>query len=227
MAMTNDDMVVASSVCFIIGIFFGYNQNSAAVDLLLSDDVLENVCVVRCRAVGAPQNTTVEWWAVRAEKHNLDTFCYTGPWLVYMYQAVLFCGRGIDIPPALASQWKEIIGESVHIVQMIRAAELSQRTRHACVFFSPYLSLRTLANISSIPSQREALVSPDLVEALLYIVEHDNVFVDLSTAAFASMTAVNLIGRNEGGLTLTQQVVDQVFGIFKSYFDTTSRRSSY
>eukprot|EP01048_Picozoa_sp_COSAG05_P032530 COSAG05_NODE_12519_length_464_cov_1.526027_1_plen_104_part_10 len=41
------------------------------------------------------------------------------------------------------------------------------------------------------------------------------------------MTAVNLIGRNEGGLTLTQPAVDAVLQLFLSYFDPSSRRYSY
>ena len=70
-------------------------------------------------------------------------------------------------------------------------------------------------------------MSIELVNALFYIVDNDISYNDQSTGAFAAMAAVNLIGRNEGGLTLTRQAIARVVDIFQSYFDASSRRSSY
>eukprot|EP01047_Picozoa_sp_COSAG01_P081044 COSAG01_NODE_16002_length_1279_cov_1.807627_2_plen_210_part_01 len=45
----------------------------------------------------------------------------------------------------------------------------------------------------------------------------------MSVQSAASMTAVNMIGRNEGGLTLTLAAVSSVLDLFGSYFDVGSR----
>jgi hypothetical protein len=125
-----------------------------------------------------------------------------------------------------------MISEAVHIAKMIHQL-VNTSTQPVCVHgpaFPTIFTMRALVYVSSIPPQRKALASPGLIKALLHIVEHDNTFGGHSTAAYAAMTAVNLIGReevNEGGLTLTRQAVDKVIQQFMSYFDLSSRRASY
>jgi hypothetical protein len=191
---------------------------------------------VRSRIAGPPQHTTVEWWAARTEVRSLETACLIGPLVCacmgFAHQAMSSHGRGLEIPPALNAQWREMISEAVHIAKMIHQL-VNTSTQPVCVHgpaFPTIFTMRALVYVSSIPPQRKALASPGLIKALLHIVEHDNTFGGHSTAAYAAMTAVNLIGReevNEGGLTLTRQAVDKVIQQFMSYFDLSSRRASY
>eukprot|EP01047_Picozoa_sp_COSAG01_P042494 COSAG01_NODE_3714_length_5769_cov_15.948501_2_plen_1619_part_01 len=224
--MVHEDAVVASGVCYVVGCLYVFNKNAGTIDHLLSAEVLDHARVLHARVLEPAQQTSVDWWAARAEVRSLETLCLIGPTTLYFYQSGHFCRRNA-ILTALAPQWGEVIKFAMHSAKMIQEVKLSQRTRRACLHVVPMLVLRILLNISSIPSQRETLVSPGLVESLLYTVEHGNLFVTLNTAAFAAMTAVSLIGRNEGGLTLTRQAVDQVLHYFQSYFDRSSRRSSH
>eukprot|EP01049_Picozoa_sp_SAG25_P013260 SAG25_NODE_2006_length_2037_cov_1.496388_1_plen_592_part_10 len=235
--LASEDLILASTTCCFISIFYNnvYNGKNS-VDVLLSSEVLSAVLAVRSRIAGPPQHTTVEWWAARTEVRSLETACLIGPLVCacmgFAHQAMSSHGRGLEIPPALNAQWREMISEAVHIAKMIHQL-VNTSTQPVCVHgpaFPTIFTMRALVYVSSIPPQRKALASPGLIKALLHIVEHDNTFGGHSTAAYAAMTAVNLIGReevNEGGLTLTRQAVDKVIQQFMSYFDLSSRRASY
>eukprot|EP01047_Picozoa_sp_COSAG01_P072376 COSAG01_NODE_11493_length_1922_cov_7.001097_1_plen_640_part_11 len=226
-AIATEDIVVASAVSYVVGLSYTLNRDSDSTNQLLLPALLDGSLALCHRIVGLPQATTAGWWGARAEELSLETLCLTGPWMIFLQQAILFCGRGSDIPRALALQWKEIILRAVHMAKMTQAAELSQRSRRVCVHSVPVVTIRLLASISGISSQRDALVSPGLIEVLLYIVEHENLFANIDPAVYAAMMAANLIGQNEGGLTLTRQTVAKVLGVFMSYFDPTSRRGTY
>eukprot|EP01047_Picozoa_sp_COSAG01_P007366 COSAG01_NODE_279_length_19520_cov_41.772154_19_plen_1481_part_01 len=226
-ALASDDMAVASAVAYFVGGIFALHENTQSVDQYLCPEVLDALLALRRRIVGPPCHTTVEWWCARAGVRSYETTCLIGPILSIQNQSILLHSRGMDLPSAAATQWKEVIDETVHIVKMVKVAELSPRLRRGCLHAVPACALRTLANITSIPSQQKALMSPELVEVLLYVVEHNHVFAGFGTAVFAAKAAVNLVGRNEEGLTLTRQAVDQVLKHITSFFDPASRRSSY
>eukprot|EP01047_Picozoa_sp_COSAG01_P005801 COSAG01_NODE_202_length_22130_cov_167.927239_21_plen_2422_part_01 len=225
--MTNDDHVVASGVGGMAVFNLPLHTDTDTIEQLLAPAVLDAILQLRSRVAGPPRQTTAEWWNACAELRSLETLNLTGLWTLLVYYAFAYSdGRGIQA--AVVPHLKEIMSEAVHIALMIRAAELTQRIRQLCVHCAPCMATRTLAIMSSIPSQQQVLVSSEgLVQALLYIAEHDCSLCELSTAAFASIAAVNLIGRNEGGLILTRPAVDAVISHFESHFDPLSRRSKY
>ena len=77
------------------------------------------------------------------------------------------------------------------------------------------------------PFRHASLLATDLADALLYAASHDFVRGGTSFAAIAASAAVNLIGRNEGGLTLSGEVADTVLREFKTYFVPNTRRGKY
>eukprot|EP01047_Picozoa_sp_COSAG01_P075465 COSAG01_NODE_12941_length_1659_cov_152.476282_2_plen_102_part_01 len=69
------------------------------------------------------------------------------------------------------------------------------------------------------------IISSGVVDALLYASENEFAGrrFDLSIVSVASKVAVNLIGRNEGGLTLSIEAVNAVLDELSGYFDPESR----
>jgi hypothetical protein len=229
--LASNDVVTASGVLG-MGAFNYQIYSLANIDAdfekLLSPELLTAILALRSRIAGPPGQTTAEWWNARAETPSLETTCLSCVWLAVLYQAIIFSGHVLAVPAALIAGWREVVDDAVHIAVMTKAVDLTQGVRSVCVHCMLVFSLRTLANVSSIPSQQEALISSEgFVKALLYIAQHDNTYSLMSTTSFASITAVNLIGRNEGGLTLTRPAVDAVLNLFKSHFDPSSRRSKY
>ena len=76
-------------------------------------------------------------------------------------------------------------------------------------------------------SRHEVLLATGVADSLLYAAAHDFVRLGASLAAYAASGAVNLIGRNEGGLTLSREAADSVLRNFKSYFVPNTRRGNY
>eukprot|EP01047_Picozoa_sp_COSAG01_P081447 COSAG01_NODE_16243_length_1255_cov_21.128893_1_plen_392_part_10 len=222
----SEDLVVACGLMGTLMFNLPLHSDARSLKQLASVDVLNCILTLHGRIVN--RNTPAEWWAARAEAPSLQTLCLAGPWLAMLYQAMWVSSSGNDILIVQVPQWGRIMDEAVSICLVMQVAKLTHRARPECLHAVPGLSLRVLANISTTPSaQRSAMASDDCVSALLYIVEHDCEFAGISTATFAAMTAVNLIGRNEGGLTLTRQAVYRILKLFCSYLDPSSRRSKY
>eukprot|EP01048_Picozoa_sp_COSAG05_P029745 COSAG05_NODE_9956_length_591_cov_1.101626_1_plen_197_part_11 len=66
-----------------------------------------------------------------------------------------------------------------------------------------------------------------VVEALLYAAAHDFPMISLSIAAQSAAAVVSLIGRNEGGVTLSREAADSVLRDFSSFFVPNTRRGKY
>ena len=61
----------------------------------------------------------------------------------------------------------------------------------------------------------------------MHAASHDFTCFGVNIAAVAASAAVGLIGRNEGGLTLSREVVDAVLRDFMTYFVPNTRRGRY
>jgi hypothetical protein len=164
----------------------------------------------------------------RAEVRSLETLNLAGVWNYYTIMGLEIAGQHTEIPPQLVTPWSKVLAEAMHMAEMIQAAELTQLARQICVHNAPVNAMRTLAHSSNLPSQRQVIASDErCVKALLYIVRHDCEYSNRSTAGYAAMAAVNILGRNERGMILGKEAVDQVLRTFRSHFDPASRRSKY
>ena len=76
-------------------------------------------------------------------------------------------------------------------------------------------------------SRHSSLLATGVAEALLYAVAHDYIAMGASIAASAASAAVNLIGRNEGGLTLSRAAAESVLRDFETFFVPNTRRGKY
>eukprot|EP01047_Picozoa_sp_COSAG01_P045902 COSAG01_NODE_4264_length_5198_cov_3.619337_4_plen_380_part_00 len=159
---------------------------------------------------------------------HVDTLCFAAPGVVFVFLANMLAGRGVDIPAELTSQWKDLLLGAVHVCCMMKAADLTLRTRSVCVQYAPLCAVRGIASVTTLSSKHDVLTSKTFIDALLYASAHDNFWVGGDgISAHASVAAVNLIGRNEDGLTLTQGAVDKLLALFGNYFDESHRRWKY
>ena len=67
--------------------------------------------------------------------------------------------------------------------------------------------------------------APDVLEALDYCCAHDFSYTGSSTSAYAAGVLVGLVGRNEGGKTLSPAAVNGVLLLYERYFDPSSYKS--
>ena len=148
-----------------------------------------------------------KWWAERRERIDL-AHANVGSVLlsVYHYSRSSIC-TSAQVEAALL----QFIPAAMHIVKMNRAARMSCFSKMP--FMPVYASLGIVASACSTPGQRAKYLSAGMAEAALFAVENNFSHLDLSLATPAAMMAVNLIGHNEGGLTLTRAAVDAVLDL--------------
>ena len=93
-------------------------------------------------------------------------------------------------------------------------------------FLSFYNSVNLVFAASLDSSRHTSLLAMGVAKPLLYAASHDFTFAGCSIAAGAASAVVNLIGRNEGGLTLSREAADSVLRDFKTLFSNL-RRAKY
>eukprot|EP01048_Picozoa_sp_COSAG05_P004418 COSAG05_NODE_237_length_13170_cov_25.700558_5_plen_1165_part_00 len=160
------------------------------------------------------------WWKERADLEHLPDTLNTS--ILGMLGAI--------IVPNLASLpyddvWDAILAEAVHLIKVNKEAELSAQARMS--FWSFYSAARLVSKAVDDTSRHAALLATGVVEPLLYMTAHGFTFIGTSLGASAASVAVNLIGRNEGGLTLSREAVDSVLRDFQSFFVPNTRRGRY
>ena len=106
-----------------------------------------------------------------------------------------------------------------------QAAELSAQVRMPYMVFLGASALVSKASLD--PFRHTWLLATGVAESLLYAAAHDFTCAGTSLAAGAVSAAVNLIGRNESGLTLSREAADSVMRDFKTYFVPNTRRGQY
>eukprot|EP01047_Picozoa_sp_COSAG01_P116980 COSAG01_NODE_45648_length_407_cov_1.490260_1_plen_135_part_11 len=102
---------------------------------------------------------------------------------------------------------------------MNEAAKLS--THSKMNFMAVYGSLGIVSAAARDQGRRKSLVASGVANALLWTIDHDHRAFGTSLAAKSVSAAVTLIGRNEGGLTLTRETVDVVCRMYHFFWDTT------
>ena len=150
---------------------------------------------------------------------HLDTILLNGPSnaIRLMFQNMA------DVPHD--GCWSDMLTEAIHMMKVNQEAELSAECKFP--FIPYYLSAALLSKAALDSSRHEMLLATGVAESLLYATAHDFVRVGISLAASAASAAVNLIGRNEGGLTLSREAADSVLRDFKTYFVPNTRRGNY
>ena len=108
------------------------------------------------------------------------------------------------LPPNDAS-WEELLSESVHLLQINQDTQMSAQTR------LPWHALQTSAKLVAVavrePSRHKSLLAAGVVQPLMFTTANDANFAGSSIAEYTAAATVALIGRNENGLTLSNETV--------------------
>ena len=122
--------------------------------------------------------------------------------------------------PSNNAVWEELLAEGIHILKINKEAQMSAQEA------MPYASVCWAAKILDVAareqSRHESLLASGVVEALIWTVAHDCVWLGYKLAAYAAGPMVALIGRNEGGLTLTGEAINVILDALHNYFNYES-----
>eukprot|EP01049_Picozoa_sp_SAG25_P012115 SAG25_NODE_1584_length_2729_cov_3.051331_1_plen_304_part_10 len=118
-----------------------------------------------------------------------------------------------------------MIDHCVKLAKVNQQAQLSAKTPMPTLVFNFVFTI--ISKQASFAPKREGLLASGVAEAALYASIHGSpVVAGIGTAAAAAACAVQLIGRNEGGLTLCREAVHAVLDAFGNFFDKSKRHFS-
>ena len=89
-------------------------------------------------------------------------------------------------------------------------------------FYPFQAAVRMISAAAREPSRHESLLASGVVDALLWTTAHEYPHLGTGLAEYSAGATVALIGRNEGGLTLTQDAIHVVLNAFHDYWNITS-----
>jgi hypothetical protein len=124
------------------------------------------------------------------------------------------------------ADWTEFLNESIHAIRINLEAELTLQPTFSFLAFNFFFSCAAQAAHDETRCA-QLLASPSLVEGLLFGSRASFNFMSTSVASVAAVAAVSLIGKNEGGLTLSEHAIGSTLDNFQEYFDESNRRSTY
>eukprot|EP01047_Picozoa_sp_COSAG01_P065286 COSAG01_NODE_8792_length_2657_cov_2.146599_2_plen_731_part_01 len=221
---SGDDVVSATGLVLLGALHIvlpsAMTHNDPSAVMRQGKQMLDTALSLHWRVVARFQ--PAEWWAApeQLDKCSIDTMCLAGTHLV-LYQACTF------FHTENYAYTVEVVRDAVHLAQINQAAGITAQLRLPILSFM--CAYGVLSIVSGYPNSPafQYLLAPGVVESLLYATAHDAVLGQSSLAEHAAASAVNLIGKNESGLTLTREAVDAVMTRFQRYFSNDNRLGHY
>eukprot|EP01048_Picozoa_sp_COSAG05_P004626 COSAG05_NODE_256_length_12752_cov_5.614795_5_plen_1061_part_00 len=203
----NGDVVVASAACSALMFPAVSKTGRELAGDFLSCDPARVGWRVRQRVVrpGLPADR----WCDLAQKLSLESVCVSMGLLLANAPAFL------PVIPHDQGVWPELIREAVHQAQVNCQQKLAAQTHFS--FFSFYWVGSLLKRAVSNPENHAAIMP--CAEALLWASANGFLWAGMNTAANAAAACVTLLGKNEGGLTLTKETADCVLRLLHLFFD--------
>jgi hypothetical protein len=116
-----------------------------------------------------------------------------------------------------AAWWIPLRDETIRMVQMNSSARLSERPTMA--FWALFWPLSLLEMSAKDESQHVVLLASGVADALEYACANDFAFMGMSVAATGAGALVALVGRAEGGKTLSRKAVFAVLKCVQNSYD--------
>eukprot|EP01046_Picozoa_sp_COSAG06_P045745 COSAG06_NODE_6372_length_2961_cov_127.651992_1_plen_781_part_10 len=150
-----------------------------------------------------------EWWS-----KTCDVVDATSSHLQCLWILLALVKR---LPSAMQSSWwSELLDHAIRMCKLNASAGLSERDTMCINAMVQSLGIVELA--AKDEAQHGMLVASDVTDALEYGILHDFAYAGHSIAAYASGTAVALVGRNEGGKVLRREAVHAVLERLHAFF---------
>eukprot|EP01045_Picozoa_sp_COSAG04_P003103 COSAG04_NODE_122_length_24803_cov_180.609415_5_plen_2220_part_00 len=169
--------------------------------------LLRNVC---------PTPLPAEWWVSTCAEVDVTS--------VRLGLLMQFFGGGaklLDQATLESASWLgPALAEAVHICKVNASAGLSARPTMS--FYAVAFALSLLETAARLESHAASLLDLGVLEALDYACVNDFSYISLSVSGYAVGAAVALVGRNEGGKTLSRRAVNAALDSFAVMFDPTS-----
>eukprot|EP01045_Picozoa_sp_COSAG04_P014482 COSAG04_NODE_1088_length_8335_cov_16.006071_2_plen_1430_part_00 len=167
-----------------------------------------------------PSPLPAEWWVSTCAEVDVTsarlgvTMQFFGSCAKVLGQATLESASWLG--PALA--------EAVHICKVNASAGLSARP--TMNFYAVAYALILVETAARVESHAASLLDSGVLEALDYACVNDFSYIGISVSSYAAGALVALVGRNEGGKTLSRLTVDAVLDGFATFFDPAHWRYS-
>eukprot|EP01045_Picozoa_sp_COSAG04_P003104 COSAG04_NODE_122_length_24803_cov_180.609415_6_plen_2065_part_01 len=159
-----------------------------------------------------------EWWVSTCAEADVASVRLTMVVVCFACCAVQLEQAALEsaswLGPALA--------EAVHICKVNASAGLSARPTMS--FYAVAFALNLTETATRVESHGASLLDSGVLEALDYACVNDFTYHNVSVSGYAAGAVVALVGRNEGGKTLSRTAVNAVLGAFAAYFDPTNYR---
>eukprot|EP01048_Picozoa_sp_COSAG05_P005418 COSAG05_NODE_321_length_11453_cov_62.107539_2_plen_2300_part_00 len=209
----DDDIALASGAGLGIMVPLMTSSVECASVAIASQRLPDAALAMMRRASGGQLRRPSAWWKERSGSIHFDMLCLNMGIGQTLFKTVPF----LKILPHNNTTWEDLLLEGIHNLKINQEAELStQKTM-------PWVSVGWAAKIVDVAareqSRHESLLASGVVDALMWTTAHDCVWVGASLASYTAGPMVALIGRNEGGLTLTREAIDAVLDGLHSYFD--------
>ena len=157
-----------------------------------------------------PTLLPAEWWVGAGAEVNVTTARLTGVWLLFGQTKRLEQGA------TASSWWPQLRDIAIEMVKMNSVAGLSGRD--TMCLWSVMNGLGVVEVAARDESQHSLLLASGVVEALEYSIMHDFLCTGLSVSAYAAGAAVGLVGKQEGGRTLSREAVFAVLARLQVFF---------
>jgi hypothetical protein len=209
---TDSDLALATgaSVALVIPMMASGNADV----IIASQEWPRSTLELYRRSMHGQLEQPVGWWKERASVVHLDSVFVTGAQFTFGSVLVFLA----TLPPDAA--YEEMLVEGIHMLKVNHQAHLGAQPRCPCM---PIFNAAKIVGVAARESSRhEALVASGVVEALTWGTKNSFTLLRGSLAEYTAGATVALIGRNEGGHTLTVETVNCVLDPFGEFFDTTS-----
>eukprot|EP01047_Picozoa_sp_COSAG01_P038713 COSAG01_NODE_3157_length_6489_cov_11.663380_2_plen_992_part_00 len=165
------------------------------------------------RRIGGKRQPAL-WWKERSDAVHLESMC-----LCLNYGCVVISLGVFPALPPNSAAWEELLAEAIHLCKINREAELSAQPRMPWHVFA--YGVRLVAMATREQSRHKALLNSGVVDALLWTTANDFTMMGVSLSESSASATVALIGRNEGGLTLSQDTIWVVLDSVHDFWNTT------
>eukprot|EP01047_Picozoa_sp_COSAG01_P054828 COSAG01_NODE_6039_length_3884_cov_2.766975_1_plen_928_part_00 len=212
----HEDIVLASGAALSINGPVIASGAACAPVIVASREYPEMMLALLRRIDGRQQlRRPVAWWKERSEAVHLDSVCWNG-----VGAGLTFCLSVMSTVQPNSAAWEELLAEAIHLCKVNKEAELSAQPR--MTWYPFHCAAKIVQVAAREPARHTMLLASNVVDALMWTTAHDYPFVGSGLAEYSAGTTVALIGRNEGGLTLSQHTVDVVLNSFHDFWNTTS-----
>eukprot|EP01045_Picozoa_sp_COSAG04_P026346 COSAG04_NODE_3641_length_2648_cov_2.033739_1_plen_812_part_10 len=161
-----------------------------------------------------PTPLPTEWWLKTCDVVDAMSVQLTCVWFA------LSVSRALGQESLEAATWLDaMLKEAVAMAKLNASAGLS--ARQTMSYFPVATPLQVIEVAARVESHAGSLLDLNVIESLDYACTNNFSFIGTSVSAYAAGALVALVGRNEGGKTLSRSAVNAVLENFPIYFDPT------